>query len=283
MVMIYSLLTTAPSALTVSPSWCMSTLASLQTSALSATIEVCYFFFFTPTCHKKKSFYIHVGDFGTCCQSGAIQLLVTRWQESTVKDRPVHRNNDRRISQCLNKKKKDDRKNRTVSSILTWRRSCLLLSQGVLSDELEFIKMCWPLIFDAGCEKVFMVHKGHKVWHNCVKVNGGWKPGKRCFWRVAGKWRRWGSKLKSHDSESEVLTGHLLTKLKRLDFILRSFFFFFEVIKFHFYVAFFFLHKVLSLLCQNSPPIMEVSASIAWRKAERIKQFIPLVQTWHHT
>lgn len=43
MVMIYSLVTSAPSAPTVSLSWCMSALASLQTSALSAAIEVCCF------------------------------------------------------------------------------------------------------------------------------------------------------------------------------------------------------------------------------------------------
>lgn len=53
---------------------------------------------------QEKSLNVLVWDFGTCCQSGAFQSLVTRWQESRVKDRPVHRNNDRRISQCPNKK-----------------------------------------------------------------------------------------------------------------------------------------------------------------------------------
>lgn len=55
MVMINSLFTTAPSAPTVSLPWCMSALASLQTSALSALPLSRIAAFSAPPCHERKA------------------------------------------------------------------------------------------------------------------------------------------------------------------------------------------------------------------------------------
>lgn len=132
MVLIYSLLTTAPSALSVSPSWCMSALASLQTSALSSTIQVCCFFLCGHVTREKleRSCLGFWDLLSIRCHPIAGDTLTREQSErqaSTQKQWQAH--------QSMSKQK-----NTTVSSILTEGRSCLLLSQGVLSDELDFIK-----------------------------------------------------------------------------------------------------------------------------------------------
>lgn len=140
MLVIYSLLITAPSALTAPSPWCMRALASLQD--FFATRSFAAFFFAVVS--REKSSYILVWDFGTCCQSGAIQPVVTCWQESAVKDGPVHRNNDSRISQCWAQKHQRvidlDLRGGAVGSSL-WESSVMSWSSLLHFFTIDF--WCW--------------------------------------------------------------------------------------------------------------------------------------------